>query len=419
METRRVSEGRTCIIMTLAHASGYHSTARILSLNKFIGGSAGASPSQKNLSAARREPRPHGSKRILCTAARREHLPPRLAKSKPNNNTYGNTYYRFEMVALSFVIPVFNEQDSLDELYREIAGVMEAMDRDFEIVFVDDGSNDGSWTVMTGLATSDPRVQCVRFRRNFGKAAALRAGANLSSGQLIITMDADLQDDPAEVPRLIEKLGDDFDLVSGWKEVRHDPLGKRFPSKVFNWLVGWLTGVKLHDHNCGFKIYRREIFDDVKLYGEMHRFVPVLAAARGYRVGEIPVNHRPRTHGVSKYGWSRLPKGFLDLLTVSFLTGYHQRPQHLLGMFGLMSFLVGAAGLVYMLVYWVLRVSFDAFSDWTPLHQRPLVIYSLGALLIGTQLLCMGFLAELIVARGQADKEPYSIRDHVNGRSEN
>jgi glycosyltransferase involved in cell wall biosynthesis len=323
------------------------------------------------------------------------------------------------MVALSFVIPVFNEEDSLAELYREVSDVMEETSHDFEVVFVDDGSNDSSWKVMTGLAAEDARVQCLRFRRNFGKAAALRAGAHASRGQLIITMDADLQDDPAEVPRLIEKLGDEFDLVSGWKEVRHDPIGKRFPSKVFNWLVGWLTGVKLHDHNCGFKIYRREIFDEVKLYGEMHRFVPVLAAARGYRVGEIPVNHRPRTHGVSKYGWSRLPKGFLDLLTVGFLTGYNQRPQHLLGMFGLLSFLLGAAGLVYMVIYWVLRMSFDAFADWTPLHQRPLVIYSLGALLIGTQLLCMGFLAELIVARGQEDKEPYSIREHVNGRREN
>lgn len=322
------------------------------------------------------------------------------------------------MVTLSFVIPVFNEEDSLSELYREISAVIDGMNYELDLVFVDDGSTDGSWKEMTKLAADDQRIQCLRFRRNFGKAAALRAGANVSNGELIVTMDADLQDDPSEVPRLLEKLGDDFDLVSGWKEVRHDPIGKRFPSKVFNWMVGWLTGVKLHDHNCGFKIYRREIFDDVKLYGEMHRFVPVLAAARGYRVGEIPVNHRPRTHGVSKYGWSRLPKGFLDLLTVSFLTGYNQRPQHLLGMFGLLSFLLGAAGLVYMLVYWVLRMSFEDFSDWTPLHQRPLVIYSLGALLLGTQLLCMGFLAELIVARGQEDKEPYSIRDHVNGQDD-
>lgn len=319
------------------------------------------------------------------------------------------------MPSLSFVIPVFNEQDSLEELHREICAAMKMVEGDCEIVFVDDGSSDNSWNVMSRLAHGDGQVQCIRFRRNFGKAAALRAGAAAAQHSLIVTMDADLQDDPAEVPRMIEKLADDYDLVSGWKEVRQDPVGKRLPSKVFNWMVGFLTGVKLHDHNCGFKIYRREIFDDVKLYGEMHRFVPVLASARGYRVGELPVNHRPRTHGVSKYGWSRLPKGFLDLLTVSFLTGYNQRPQHVLGMFGLLSFLLGAAGLVYMVVYWVLRMSFEAFADWTPLHQRPLVIYSLGALLLGTQLLCMGFLAELIVARGQEDKEPYSIRERING----
>ena len=318
------------------------------------------------------------------------------------------------MSQLSVIIPVFNEADSLAELQREIRMVADANHYDLETIFVDDGSSDRSWQVMKTLADAGDQVQCLRFRRNFGKAAALRAGANVAKGELIVTMDGDLQDDPAEIPRMIEKLSDEFDLVSGWKEVRHDPVGKTLPSKVFNWLVGWLTGLKLHDHNCGFKIYRREIFDEVKLYGEMHRFVPVLAAARGFRVGEIPVNHRARTHGVSKYGWSRLPKGFLDLLTVSFLTGYNQRPQHVLGALGLVSFAIGAVGMCYMTVYWILRMSFDAFSDWDPVHQRPLVLYSLGALLLGTQLMCMGFLAELIVARGQEGKEPYSISESIN-----
>jgi len=171
--------------------------------------------------------------------------------------------------------------------------------------------------------------------------------------------------------------------------------------------VGALTGLKLHDHNCGFKTYRREIFDEVRLYGEMHRFVPVLAAAKGFRVTEIPVNHRARQHGVSKYGLKRLPKGFLDLLTVSFLTGFNQRPQHLLGMFGLASFSAGAFGMFAMAIYWVLRMTM--YPDWIPLHQRPVVLYSVGALLLGTQLLSIGFLAELIVAKGQAREEPYSI----------
>ena len=204
------------------------------------------------------------------------------------------------MPMISIVIPVFNEEGSLGELHREISVIAEANKYDIEIIFVDDGSSDSSWEVMTDLAEQDDRVQCLRFRRNFGKAAGLRAGANASVGELVITMDADLQDDPDEIPNLIAKLDEGYDLVSGWKQVRNDPVGKTLPSKVFNWLVGFMTGVKLHDHNCGFKVYRREIFDEVKLYGEMHRFVPVLASARGFKVTENPVNHRARTHGVSK-----------------------------------------------------------------------------------------------------------------------
>ena len=318
------------------------------------------------------------------------------------------------MPEISFVIPALNEQDSLQELHRQICAVSEENNYDIEIIFVDDGSNDRTWPVMQEIAREDHRVRCLRFRRNFGKAAGLRAGANEANGKFVITMDADLQDDPVEIPKMFAKLDEGFDLISGWKQVRHDPLGKTLPSKVFNWLVGLLTGVKLHDHNCGFKLYRREIFDEVKLYGEMHRFVPVLASAKGFRVAEIPVNHRAREHGVSKYGLKRLPKGFLDLLTVSFLTGFNQRPQHLLGMLGLALFGLGGLGLVYMSIYWVLRMSLEQYSHWSPLHQRPLVIFSLGALLLGAQLLCMGFLAELIVARGQESKEPYSISERFD-----
>ncbi len=315
------------------------------------------------------------------------------------------------MPDLSILIPVFNEAESLSQLTAEITKVATDQHYDLEIVFVDDGSIDPSWSVIQTLARSQTNVRGIRFRRNFGKAAALRAAASTSSGRLLITMDADLQDDPREIPKLLETLGEEFDLVSGWKEIRHDPLGKTWPSKIFNRLVGWLTGVRLHDHNCGFKIYRREIFDDVKLYGEMHRFVPVLAAAQGYRVGEIAVNHRARKHGKSKYGWSRLPKGFLDLLTVTFLTGFKQRPQHVLGSVGLLSFVAGGAGMFWLAIYWVLRMTL--YPDWEPLHQRPLVLYSLGAMLLGSQMLCMGFLAELIVATGQERKEPYSIRERV------
>ena len=211
----------------------------------------------------------------------------------------------------------------------------------WNLVFVDDGSTDGSWAEIERLASQDPRVQGVRFRRNFGKAAALRAGFQAARGEIVFTLDADLQDDPHELPRFLEQMNTGLDVVSGWKQVRHDPWHKVGPSRVFNWLVGWLTGVRLHDHNCGFKCYRREIFDEIRLYGELHRFVPVLAAARGWRVGEIAVHHRPRKFGQSKYGVRRFVKGFLDLLTVYFLTGYSQRPQHLLGTVGLVSFLAG------------------------------------------------------------------------------
>jgi len=317
------------------------------------------------------------------------------------------------MPDLSIIVPVFNEEGSLEELHRQITSVETETNQAFEIIFVDDGSKDNSWNVLKKIATANNNVKCIRFRRNFGKAAALRAGAAETTSPLVITIDADLQDDPAEIPRFIEALGEDYDLISGWKKNRNDPLGKTLPSKVFNWLIGLMTGVKLHDHNCGFKLYRREIFDEVKLYGEMHRFVPVLATAKGFRVKEIPVNHRAREHGVSKYGLERLPKGFLDLLTVSFLTGYNQRPQHVIGALGLLSCFAGSLGIIYLTIYWFLRVSFEAYSTWPPLHERPLLIFSLGALLLGTQLLCMGFLAELIVNRNQESNEPYTIRERL------
>ena len=291
------------------------------------------------------------------------------------------------MPDLSIIVPVFNEEGSLEELHRQITSVETETNQAFEIIFADDGSKDNSWNVLKKLATANNNVKCIRFRRNFGKAAALRACAAETTAPLVMTMDADLQDDPAEIPRFIETLGEAYDLISGWKEKRNDPLGKTLPSKVFNWLIGLMTGVKLHDHNCGFKLYRREIFDEVKLYGEMHRFVPVLATAKGFRVKEIPVNHRAREHGVSKYGLERLPKGFLDLLTVSFLTGYNQRPQHVIGALGLLSCFAGSLGIIYLTIYWFLRVSFEAYSTWPPLHERPLLIFSLGALLLGTHCL--------------------------------
>ena len=315
---------------------------------------------------------------------------------------------------LSIVIPVFNEAQSLAQLHAELDEVARANDFELDIVFVDDGSTDGSWRQILSLAADDPRVRGVRFRRNFGKAAALSAGFDTARGDRIVTLDADLQDDPREIPRLLAEMdAGGLDVVSGWKQVRHDPLHKVWPSKLFNWTVSRLTGVRLHDHNCGFKCYRREVFGEVRLYGELHRFVPVLAAARGWKVGEAVVRHRPRAHGESKYGMKRFVKGFLDLLTVLFLTGYGQRPLHLLGTFGLICFLAGGLGMTYLAGYWVLRTALHAY-DWTPLHQRPAVIYSAGALLLGAQFMCVGILAEMMTAHYQRGAAPYSVAERTD-----
>lgn len=313
---------------------------------------------------------------------------------------------------LSTVIPVFNEVDSLATLHQELADVAAKHGYTLDIVFVDDGSTDDSWKAIQMLAGRDPRVRGLRFRRNFGKAAALSAGFHAARGELVMTLDADLQDDPHEIPRFLERMGEGLDVVSGWKQVRHDPWHKVLPSRVFNAMVSKLTGVALHDHNCGMKCYRREIFREVRLYGELHRFVPVLAAARGYRVGEIVINHRARKFGHSKYGIKRFVKGFLDLLTVKFLTGFGQRPQHLLGAIGLVCFLLGLVGLTYLAGYWIVA---QLLPEWKllPLHERPAVLYSLGALLLGGQLMSIGFLAELITAYQGRDEDTYSISERA------
>ncbi len=309
---------------------------------------------------------------------------------------------------LSIVIPVFNESESLERLHQELSDVAQANGYELDIVFVDDGSRDASWEIISRLAAQDPRVRGIRFRRNFGKAAALSAGFAEARGELVMTLDADLQDDPHEIPRFLAQMEKDLDVVSGWKKVRHDPWHKVLPSRVFNAMVSRLTGVVLHDHNCGMKCYRRQIFDEVQLYGELHRFVPVLAAARGYRVGELEIHHRPRTFGHSKYGVSRFIKGFLDLLTVKFLTGFGQRPQHILGAVGLAAFALGAAGLVYLAAYWGIS-QLCPQRGMLPLHQRPAVIYSVGLLLLGGQLMSIGFLAELFIAYQSPASRAYSI----------
>ena len=322
---------------------------------------------------------------------------------------------------LSVVVPLMNEEASLRELHRQISAVAEQNNYDLQILLIDDGSTDGSWQVVEELAAKDSAVEGVRLRRNFGKSAALAAGFDAAQAPVIVTMDADLQDDPAEIPKLLAKLDGTekepaFDIASGWKRERHDPWHKRWPSLVFNTLVSWLTGVRLHDHNCGLKAYRREALEEVHLYGELHRFLPVLAAARGYRTTEVAVNHRAREHGQSHYGASRIVKGLLDVMTVKFLTGYGDRPQHVLGGIGMLAFLGGFLGLSYLAILWVVS---RTVPGWEPihLHETAALFYSLGLFLVGSQFLSVGLLSAMITASLSQEQPVYSIRDIASGIS--
>jgi glycosyltransferase involved in cell wall biosynthesis len=317
---------------------------------------------------------------------------------------------------LSIIVPVLNEAESLPTLHREILSGCAEGNIDFEILFIDDGSTDASWATIQQLAANDPRVSGIRFRRNFGKAAALTAGMRASRGQVLMMMDADLQDDPAEIPAFLAKLDEGADVVNGWKQRRLDPWHKVYPSKVFNGMVGWLTGVRLHDHNCGLKAFRREVAEEIRIYGELHRFIPVLAHARGFRISELAVNHRPRQHGHSKYGIRRFLRGFLDLMTVKFLTGFGQSPQHMLGGIGLGLFAIGGLGLAALAVLWILTNVFG--HDHGPIGSRPLLAYSVAATLLGAQAFSLGLLAELLVAYTGRDQDTFSVRERTRNATD-
>lgn len=316
---------------------------------------------------------------------------------------------------VTVVIPLLNEQPSLATLHGGLSEVLQqctagGVISGYRIVMVDDGSSDGSWRAIVELARSDPATRGIRLRRNFGKAAALAIGFEAAEGAVVITMDADLQDDPKEIPRFLDRIAAGADVVSGWKQVRNDPWHKTMPSAVFNCLVSKLTGVVLNDHNCGFKAYRREIFDEVKLYGELHRFVPVLAAARGWKIDELVVEHHARPFGKSKYGLSRIVKGLLDLLTIYFLTGFAQRPLHLIGSVGLVCFLLGAVGMLYLSTAWV-ATRMGPPEGYLHLHQTAIFFYCITALLLGAQFLVAGLLAELITAIARRQSQPASIAE--------
>ena len=307
------------------------------------------------------------------------------------------------IAGISVVVPVQDEEGNLPELHRRLSAALLALALPYEVVFVDDGSTDGTWTALRALAAADPCVVALRHRRNFGKARALANGFAVVRGDAVVTMDGDLQDDPDELPRFLAMLNDGYDVVSGWKQRRQDPLGKTLPSHLFNAVVRRVSGVPLHDFNCGYKAYRREVVRTIRLYGELHRFTPVLAHAQGFRVGELPVRHHPRQWGRSKYGWSRLVKGFLDLLTVIFLTEYRQRPMHVLGLPGLLALAVGVVLGLYL--------TLEKLLTGAAIGTRPLLLLAVLLVVIGAQFFGLGLLGELLAHGAQtpgADTPPYS-----------
>jgi glycosyltransferase involved in cell wall biosynthesis len=291
---------------------------------------------------------------------------------------------------LSVVVPLYNEERSLEQLYAELSDALEPLDHEWEVVFVDDGSTDGSLSALTRLHAEHSNVVVVHLRRNFGKAPALQAGFQEAQGDIVVTIDADLQDDPAEIPQLLAKLDEGFDLVSGWKTRRNDPFSRRFLSRIFNRAVALVSGVRLHDVNCGLKAYRAEVLHGMRIYGELHRFIPILASYRGFRVAEIPVNHRPRQHGRSRYGFERYVRGFFDLLSVTFMGRYRHRPLHLFGGLGL---LLGLAGFVCLLYLTVIKIGGAGIGD------RPLLTLGVLLLVVGIQLVSLGLLSELITSQ--------------------
>jgi glycosyltransferase involved in cell wall biosynthesis len=303
--------------------------------------------------------------------------------------------------SLSILVPIMNEEGNLDELYARLSAQLDAIGLPWEIVFVDDGSRDASWEIVRRLSRADARVIGLRHRRNFGKAQALANGFRVAEGDVVVTMDGDLQDDPAELPNFLAKLDEGFDLVSGWKQRRKDPLGKTAPSKLFNWTVARATGVPLHDFNCGFKAYRHDVTESIRLYGELHRFTPVLANAEGFRIAEIPVRHHARKWGASKYGWSRLTKGFLDLLTVIFLTQYRQRPMHLFGLPGLLSMFLGVLAGMWLLI--------EKFVFDEAIGTRPLLLLAVLLVVIGAQFFGLGLLGEFLAHGSQNRREPEAL----------
>ena len=296
---------------------------------------------------------------------------------------------------ISAVVPVYNETESLEQLHRELITILPNTGR-HEIIYIDDGSNDGSGNVLKEIADGDARVKIISFFRNYGKAAALAAGFRAAAGEVVITLDSDLQDDPGEIPAMIELLDQGWDMVSGWKKVRHDPLIRRLSSKFFNFVLRLMTGVSIHDFNCGLKVYRAEVAKSVEIYGGLHRYIPALAKYKGFKVTEKIVQHRPRPYGRTKYGPARYFHGLLDLITVLFLGRYFQRPLHFFGVIGLLLLGAGLVVSVYLTINWFMGI---------PIGNRPLFFLGILLIIVGIQFFSLGLLAELFVQRRHREQQ--------------
>lgn len=309
--------------------------------------------------------------------------------------------------SVSVVIPLLNEEESLQELSKQLESVLERIAHGrYEVIFIDDGSTDSSFSVIQKINAGNPRFKAIRFRTNHGKSAALAVGFAEATGDFVITMDADLQDDPSEIPGMIAKLEEGYDLVSGWKRKRYDPWHKTLPSKLFNAVTSRMSGLKLHDFNCGLKAYRADVVKTVQVYGEMHRYIPALAHWEGFRVTEVPVQHRARQFGVSKFGISRFLKGYLDLLTVMFTTRYVKRPLHFFGALGSLFALIGFGTDLYLAV--------DKWVGGTPLSQRPYsLLFGIAMIIVGVQLISIGLIGELIV-KNNLSEQRFSIRERLS-----
>jgi glycosyltransferase involved in cell wall biosynthesis len=311
---------------------------------------------------------------------------------------------------LSIVIPLYNEEETIEPLYEQLKAALEGTGREYEIIIVDDGSTDGSFDVLKRLHENDEHLKVIRFRRNFGQTAAFAAGFDRSQGQVVITLDADLQNDPADIPLLLDKIEEGYDVVSGWRLPRRDPfLTRRLPSMMANWLISQVTRVQLHDYGCSLKAYRREVVKNVQLYGELHRFIPAIANWMGVSVAEVPVRHYPRRFGKSKYDLSRTSRVLLDLLTVRFLLSYSTRPIHIFGGLGLISFVAGIGLGGYL--------SYVKFALGQKIGDRPLLLLAILLMVMGVQLISMGLLGELVVRTyyETLDKPIYAVREVLDG----